>query len=182
MLDAYWIDQAKHINDDPEDEPSYNLTKDQAIDITRQIKALTDENKDFDDTAAREKENIQKWHDNVVGINENKIERLTEQLLAYYRINKESNDDFKLNTPYAHVTDRKTPAKWIWDNNEKVISSLEQNGANKFIKIEKKINKNDIKKAMKVVGDKVVTPDGSILDCVKVTPQGRSVTLKVTED
>ncbi|HCD08207.1 MAG TPA: hypothetical protein DEQ50_08135 [Lactobacillus sp.] len=182
MLDTYWIDQAKTINDDPEEDVSYNLTKDQAVNISRQIKALKEDNASYEDTAVKEKTRIQTWLENKVGINEHKIERLSEQLLAYYRINKDSNSNFKFDSPYAKISDRKTPAKWIWDNEDKVVSSLENSDQSEFIKVEKKVDKKALKKSMHVVDGKVINSDGEIIDGITVTPQGRSVTLKVTED
>lgn len=182
MIDANWIDQAKHINDDPEDDVSYNLTKNQALGISKKIKDLTTEINDVNDTATEEIGKLRNWQDQEVGIRQNQIERLNEQLLAYYRINKDVNTNFKFISPYVKVVDRKTQPKWLWNNEDEIISSLENSDQDKLIKVEKKIDKKEFKKSMRVVGDKVITSDGSVIQGVSVTPAGRSVTLKVTED
>lgn len=175
MLNKYWQDEINNFDDDEIEEQDYNLTRKQAIEISRQIKALSEEARSIKKDNDPEIERLTKWRDNQLNIVDQKQKKLQEKLLVYYQINKDQKDNFDFKNPYVTISQR-NQTKWNWDNEDKIISSIENNGLDKFVK--KSIKKGDLKKVLKIVGDKVITEDGTIIDGVEITKE-KKTNLKV---
>jgi len=180
MLNTYWKNEIAGIDDDKQTDISYNMTKEEALELSKQIMALNEDKKEVGNETNPEIERLTKWRDSQTEVIDNRIERLTERLLEYYQINKSQNKDFKLKNPYVHISDSKKTT-WNWTDEKETISSLKDNDQNKFITTKETIDKNNLKKNTKVINGKVVTEDGTILEGVTVTI-GRNISLKVEKN
>lgn len=182
MLNPIYEDEIKSIPEEEKELPK-EISESQIEWYLRKINALKAENKSNEDMAAKEIRRIQDWKDHKNEVNNNTIERFSEIVLNYYKVQKEQNKSFKLETPYGKVTDRKARDKWDWSNEKETISSLEDNDETSYIKVSKSLNKVLIKKNAQVTEDgKVVTEDGIVLEGVRVIPQGRDIKLKSLGD
>lgn len=168
MLNKYWQDEINNIDDDEIEKQDYNLTRQQAIEVSRQIKALSEEAMSIKEDNNPEIERLTKWRDNQLNIVDQKQKKLQEKLLVYYQINKDQNDDFDFKNPYVTISQR-NQTKWNWKDDEKVISSIENDGLDEFVK--KSIKKADLKKALKIVDGKAITENGTIIDGVEITKE-----------
>lgn len=180
MLNPFFKDEVNSIQKEESQLPDEILDPKQVNWYFRKIKALKEENKSIDESADQEVERINTWREMQQKTNNNTIERFQDTLLSYYRIKKDQDKDFKINTPYGKISDRKTPKKWNYQDEDAAVKSLEESGEDDFIK--KTLNKKSLKQSSTVVDGRVVTENGVPVDGIEVEPQGRSVTVSIKED
>lgn len=144
----------------------------------RKLKALEDKKKEIEQLAKVELDRINNWKkEELEGMKDNE-DFFNFLLKEYYREQRELDPKFKLSTPYGKVTSRKQTT-WNYDN-EKVINWLQQNDK-ELIRTKYEPIKADIKKKYAVVGDKVVTSDGEIVDGITIEENPMNITIKVVE-
>ena len=144
----------------------------------RKLAALEKKQLEYEDLAKKEKERIELW---LQGETEktNQSKRFFESLLEeYFYENKQIDPKFKISTPYGKVSSRKQQSQWEYDN-EIVISSLKNAGLDSLIRIKEEPSKSEIKKALHVANGQVVTPDGEIIEGIKVTERPDAIVIKV---
>lgn len=145
MLNKQWQDEINNIDDYEIEEQDYNLTRKQAIEIARQIKALSEESNSIEEEWNPEIEKLTNWRDEQLNIVDQKKKGLQEKLLIYYQINKDQNSKFNFKTPYVTITEH-NQTNWDWKNEDKVISSIENDGLNQFVRVKKSIKKAELKR------------------------------------
>lgn len=90
-------------------------------------------------------------------------------LIEYQKENEQQDPKFKVSTPHGYI--KRTRSKpWDYGDEEKLKDTLKDLGFDYLIRTKEELNKPEIKKNFKVTDDfKVVTPDGEIIDDIKVT-------------
>ena len=73
-------------------------------------------------------------------------EYLQSLVIEYYRIQKEQDSKFKLNTPYGKVTARKGSKVIQVSNEQEVIKQLEQRGFDNYVKVTKNLANQTLRK------------------------------------
>lgn len=96
--------------------------------VFKKLDAITTKENEVKELANSEIERINLWRDKEIEKLQSNKEYLQSLVIEYFRIEKEKDKKFKLNTPYGKVTSRKG-AKVIQVSNEnKVIEQLRENG------------------------------------------------------
>lgn len=145
----------------------------------RKLKAIEEKEKEITDLMNKEIKRIQDWaKEDIDKLNDSKnfFESL---LMEYYVVNKELDSSFKVSTPFGKISSRKQQPQWIYDN-DKVIDWLLKNDKD-LIRTKHEPIKTDIKNKYQVVGDKVVTEDGEIVEGITVEASPDSIIIKVVE-
>lgn len=97
-------------------------------------------------------------------------------LLEQYLLEEQAKDPkFKLKTAVGSASIRKTKS-WKYDD-EKVIDFLKENNLTEYIRIKEEINKTDLKKNLTISGDFAATPDGEIVEGIKIEEK-ETITIK----
>lgn len=146
----------------------------------RKIKAFMDKKFELEELAQKEIERVQNWLENEVKQINERIEFYNGRLTEYAVIQREQDPKFKCSTPYGKVSFRKQQPKWEYDD-DTVIESLKASGLNEYIRVKEEVNKADLKKAVSVVEGRAITPDGEIIEGIKVTEQPDKLDIKVAE-
>lgn len=174
----------KHIAEEQEvDEERFVIDSDELADwALRKIIEAENEIEKVEHFAETQIRQIENWKAKQTDKHHNSIEHF-QSLLAEYLQNKRK-DDPKLKSitlPNGLLGFRKRQPKWIYDEKQ-ALESLEKAKLNKFIKVEKKLDKNAIKKAFDVVEDKVINPEtGEVLEGITVNEQGESFNVRLNK-
>ncbi len=145
----------------------------------RKITALEEANKEIQQLADEERKRIDDWESKETQSNHDAITFFKQKLGEYLLLLRQSDPKAKIKTPYGSVTTRKKPDSWEYG--EQAIAELEAAGLDEFIttKVTKSVTKTEFKKAVSVTENgNVVTPDGEVLESVKVVPQGFDIVVK----
>lgn len=114
--------------------------------VFKKLDAITTKENEVKELANSEIERINLWCDKEIEKLQSNKEYLQSLVIEYFRIEKEKDKKFKLNTPYGKVTSRKG-AKVIQVSNEnKVIEQLEQRGLNDYVKLTKNLVNQRLRK------------------------------------
>jgi len=142
------------------------------------ITKLKKKKKEKEQTAEIRIRQIKNWLDQQnQNINKN-IEHLENLLRDYAEQLKEEDEDFKTKKlPFGKIQYRKQRPKWQYDD-EKLTEYAEKSMPD-IVKVEKKINKRDLKKKVEVSGETVVNPEtGEVVEGVKVQERGEKLYIK----
>ena len=145
----------------------------------RKLRAINTKAREIKDIGAAEKARIEEWEKKELAILENSTEFFEGLLVEYFIRQKEVDPKFKISTPYGEVSSRKQQPKWNYED-EKVLEWLKANDT-ELIRIKEEVNKAELKKKYKVVGNEVVTKDGEIVEGIRVDERPDSISIKVTE-
>lgn len=109
-------------------------------------------------------------------------EYMQSLLGEYVNMKREEDSKFKsITLPSGNVGLRANQKKWIYKD-EVVLKALEQAKLDDFIKTEKKLNKQQIKKAFEVSDDKVINPDtGEVIEGIEIVGQGESLNVRLNK-
>lgn len=130
----------------------------------------------------KEIERINEWKDKEVEKLQSGKEYLQSLVIEYYRIQKEQDSKFKLNTPYGKVTARKGSKVIQVSNEQEVIKQLEQRGFDNYVKVTKKLSQSDIKKDFNVTENgTLIDANGEVLEGASIVEKPTSYTVKVGE-
>lgn len=125
-----------------------------------------------------EKEKIEDWALKKSMIATASNEYLKNLLAEYLNSELAKDKNFKLSTPSGTAYFRKNKPKLIYDENE-AIEKLEPLKIEGLIKNVKIINKSELNKAITVVGEQAISPDGEVLDFIAVEEQGATLVVKM---
>ncbi len=109
-------------------------------------------------------------------------EYMQSLLGEYVNMKREEDSKFKsITLPSGNVGLRANQKKWIYKD-DVVLKALEQAKLDDFIKTEKKLNKQQIKKAFEVSDDKVINPDtGEVIEGIEIVDQGESLNVRLNK-
>ena len=145
----------------------------------RKLRAINTKAREIKDIGAAEKARIEEWEKKELAILENSTEFFEGLLVEYLIRQKEVDPKFKISTPYGKVSSRKQQPKWNYED-EKVLEWLKANDT-ELIRIKEEVNKAELKKKYKVVGNEVVTKDGEIVEGITIEERPDSINIKVVE-
>ncbi|WP_063485749.1 host-nuclease inhibitor Gam family protein, partial [Lactiplantibacillus plantarum] len=117
------------------------------------------------------------WRDRELDKNQANREYFEGLLTDYLRDQRLVDKKFKIDTPNGRVSTRKNPAGLAYDE-KMVLNSLRNQGMSQYIKVKESIDKVDLKKAGRMVGDKFVMEDGEIIAGITEKPATEKVTFK----
>ena len=145
----------------------------------RKLAAIEKKRKEIKTLADNEIERIRNWQkQEEEGLNNSK-EFFEGLLTEYFVRQKEVDPKFKISTPYGKVSSRKQQPKWNYED-EKVLNWLKENDT-ELIRIKEEVNKAELKKKYKIVGNTVVTEDGEIIEGITIEERPDSINIKVVE-
>lgn len=143
----------------------------------RKIAALKKANKEIYQLADKERERIAEWETKETQSNQDSIDFFEHKLADYLRELRKNDPKVKIKTPHGTVSTRKQAD--LWEYRADAVDTLKKLGLTEFIKVTETVNKADFKKAVQVLEDgRVISPDGELIECVKVIPQGEKVIVK----
>lgn len=144
----------------------------------RQYKLLESELARKKELVKDEIERLKSWLD----IEQEKIEKrkafLSQHLDAYLYQLRLDNPKAKIDTPYGTVTTRKSPAKFIYED-DKVLKFLHDADMTDFIRTKEEIDKTPLKKVLTVQDGKAYTEAGEEVDGITVEDSNEVLSIKV---
>ncbi|MEM5777665.1 MAG: host-nuclease inhibitor Gam family protein [Candidatus Aenigmatarchaeota archaeon] len=144
----------------------------------RKIRAFKKQMEENEKLAKAEIERIKEWL-NKENEKAQKSIQFFEYLIGEYVAEQRGKDSkFKLSTPYGKVTFRKQPAKWNYDE-EILLNWLKQNDMKDYIRIKEEVNKAELKKTLKVEGNKAITKEGVIVEGITIEEQPEKLVVEV---
>lgn len=148
--------------------------------VFKKLDAINSKEEEINDLADKEIERIKSWKDKETKKLQSSKEYLESLVVEYFKVEKEKDKRFKLNTPYGKVTSRKGSKVIQVSNEQDVINQLEQRGFNDYVKVTKKLSQSDIKKDFNVAEDgTLIDANGEILDGASIVEKPISYTVKV---
>ncbi|WP_027309316.1 host-nuclease inhibitor Gam family protein [Caloramator sp. ALD01] len=174
-LEIYEIQEVEQL----EGKEQFKVTNiDQANWCLRKISALKKKQIENEQLAKAEIERIEKWLKKENEQLENSIKFFEVLLEEYAKEQREKDAKFKLSTPYGKLSFRKQQPKWNYDE-ETVLKFLKASGKTEFIRVKEEINKAELKKKFKVVGELVVDENGEIIEGITIEEQPEKVVIDV---
>lgn len=143
----------------------------------RKLRAIEEKEQEVKELAKREIYRINEWKETELKATEDSKGFFESLLMEYYIKQKESNDKFKLSTPYGKVTSRKQQPKFT-RNEEELLKWTKENKPN-FVKIKESANWTELKKNIVVKDNLVITEDGEIVEGVTATERPDNIKIKV---
>ena len=148
--------------------------------VFKKLDAINSKEQEINNLADKEIERINSWKDKETEKLQSRKQYLESLVVEDFKVDKEIDDRFKLNTPYGKVTSRKGSEVIQVSNEQDVINQLEQRGFNDYVKVTKKLSKSDIKKDFNVAEDgTLIDANGEILDGASIVEKPTSYTVKV---
>ncbi|EHJ08398.1 host-nuclease inhibitor Gam family protein [Staphylococcus simiae] len=166
--------QAQELENIEQDERFKVTDLDSANWVFKKLDAITTKENEINELADKEMKRIKSWQEKEVEKLQSSKEYLQSLVIEYFRIEKEKDNKFKLNTPYGKVSARKGSKVIQVSNEQEVINQLEQRGFNDYVKVTKKLSQSDIKK------DFGVTENGTLIDANGEVLEGASIIEKPT--
>lgn len=146
----------------------------------KKILALEKKQEENKNLAAKELDRINNWLKKENEHVETSISYFDHVLAEYFKEEKKKDPKFKLKTPYGKVMSRKQQPEWTIDN-KKAIEYLELEKP-EMIVIEKKYNKTEFKKLVKLIdsetGKKAIDLNGEVLKFVKLEERPDNIIVK----
>lgn len=165
------------------DEERFVIDSDEKADwALRKIVEAENEIEKVEHFAESQIRQIENWKVKQTEKRYNSIEYFKSLLAEYLQNKRKENPKLKsITLPTGNVGFRKKPVKWVY-NDEVVLKTLESENLDDFIKVEKKLDKQSIKKAFEVVNDKVINPEtGQVIEGIEVQEQGESLNVRLNK-
>lgn len=144
----------------------------------RQYSVLEHELTRKKDLVKDEIERLKSW----LELEQEKIEKrkafLSQHLDAYLYQLRLDNPKAKIDTPYGTVTTRKSPAKFVYED-DKVIKFLHDADMTDFIRVKEEIDKTPLKKVLTVKDGRAYTEAGEEVDGIVVEDAKDVLSIKV---
>ncbi|WP_415425744.1 host-nuclease inhibitor Gam family protein [Staphylococcus borealis] len=148
--------------------------------VFKKLDAINSKETEINNLADKEIERIKSWKDKEVEKLQSSKEYLESLVVEYFKVEKEKDNRFKLNTPYGKVTSRKGSKVIQVSDEQDVINQLEQRGFNDYVKVTKKLNQADIKKDFNVTDNgTLIDANGEVLDGAYIVEKPTSYSIKV---
>jgi len=128
---------------------------------------------------------IESWRTKQTEKHHNSIEHF-QSLLTEYAINKRKEDkSFKsITLPSGNIGYRRLQDKWVY-NDETMIKTLESENLNDYVKVEKKLDKRELRKYIKdnctIVDGKVIDENGQVLNGIEIKEQGETLNVRLNK-
>lgn len=143
----------------------------------RKIAVLKKKNDEIHQLAEKERERITEWEDKETHSNQESIAFFESKLADYLHELRKNDPKAKIKTPHGTVSTRKQPDSWEYQGD--TLNTLKELGLTEFITIKESINKAELKKAVQVLENgRVISPDGEVIESIKVIPQGEKIIVK----
>lgn len=150
--------------------------------VFKKLDAINSKEEEINDLADKEIERIKSWKDKETEKLQSSKEYLESLVVEYFKVEKEKDNRFKLNTPYGKVTSRKGSKVIQVSNEQDIINQLEQRGFNNYVRVTKKLSQSDIKKDFNIAEDgTLIDANGEILDGASIVEKPTSYTVKVRD-
>ncbi|MFN1743590.1 host-nuclease inhibitor Gam family protein [Staphylococcus aureus] len=174
--------QAQELENIEQDERFEVTDLDSANWVFKKLDAITTKENEINELADKEIERIKSWQEKEVEKLQGSKDYLQSLVIEYFRIEKEKDSKFKLNTPYGKVTSRKGSKVIQVSNEQEVINQLEQRGFDNYVKVTKKLSQSDIKKDFNVTENgTLIDANGEVLEGASIVEKPTSYTVKVGE-
>lgn len=148
--------------------------------VFKKLDAINSKEEEINDLADKEIERIKSWKDKETEKLQSSKEYLESLVVEYFKIEKEKDNRFKLNTPYGKVTSRKGSKVIQVSSEQDVINQLEQRGFNDYVKVTKKLNQADIKKDFNIADNgALIDANGEVLEGASIIEKPTSYSVKV---
>ncbi|HDI7494382.1 TPA: host-nuclease inhibitor Gam family protein [Staphylococcus aureus] len=172
--------QAQELENIEQDERFEVTDLDSANWVFKKLDAITTKENEINELADKEIERIKSWQEKEVEKLQGSKDYLQSLVIEYFRIEKEKDSKFKLNTPYGKVTSRKGSKVIQVSNEQEVINQLEQRGFDNYVKVTKKLSQSDIKKDFNVTENgTLIDANGEVLEGASIVEKPMSYTVKV---
>ncbi len=172
--------QAQELENIEQDERFEVTDLDSANWVFKKLDAITTKENEINELADKEIERIKSWQEKEVEKLQGSKDYLQSLVIEYFRIEKEKDSKFKLNTPYGKVTSRKGSKVIQVSNEQEVINQLEQRGFDNYVKVTKKLSQSDIKKDFNVTENgTLIDANGEVLEGASIVEKPTSYTVKV---
>lgn len=146
----------------------------------RKISTLKQANKEINQLANKERERIADWENKETQSNQDSIDFFEHKLADYLYQLRKIDKKAKVKTPHGTVSTRKQSDVWEYKND--AVEKVKEMGLTEFIEVKESIKKADLKKSVTVLEDgSVVSPDGEIIESIKVIPRDDKVVIKEAE-
>jgi len=146
----------------------------------RKIAAFKKKQRENEDLAKAEIERITNWLKNENEKIQRSIEFFESMIGEYLVEQRKIDSKYKLTTPYGKATFRKQPIKWIYDE-DKLLNWLKQNDMKNYIRVKEEVNKAELKKVLKVEGNKAITEDGVVVEGITIEEQPEKLVIEIQE-
>jgi len=153
-------------------------TLEQANWALRKIRAFKKQMEENERLAKAEIERIQEWLQKENEKAQKSIQFFEYLIGEYLAEERKKDPKFRLSTPYGKATFRKQQPKWVYDD-EVLLKWLKSKNMRDYIRIKEEVNKADLKKVLKIAGDKAVTEDGEIVEGIKIEEQPEKLVVEV---
>lgn len=148
--------------------------------VFKKLDAINSKETEINNLADKEIERIKSWKDKETEKLQSSKEYLESLVVEYFKVEKEKDNRFKLNTPYGKVTSRKGSKVIQVSNEQDVINQLEQRGFNDYVKVTKKLNQADIKKDFNIADNgTLIDANGEVLEGASLIEKPTSYSVKV---
>ncbi|EKF1830764.1 TPA: host-nuclease inhibitor Gam family protein [Staphylococcus aureus] len=172
--------QAQELENIEQDERFEVTDLDSANWVFKKLDTITTKENEINELADKEIERIKSWQEKEVEKLQGSKDYLQSLVIEYFRIEKEKDSKFKLNTPYGKVTSRKGSKVIQVSNEQEVINQLEQRGFDNYVKVTKKLSQSDIKKDFNVTENgTLIDANGEVLEGASIVEKPTSYTVKV---
>ncbi|WZX39946.1 host-nuclease inhibitor Gam family protein [Staphylococcus aureus] len=172
--------QAQELENIEQDERFEVTDLDSANWVFKKLDAITTKENEINELVDKEIERIKSWQEKEVEKLQGSKDYLQSLVIEYFRIEKEKDSKFKLNTPYGKVTSRKGSKVIQVSNEQEVINQLEQRGFDNYVKVTKKLSQSDIKKDFNVTENgTLIDANGEVLEGASIVEKPTSYTVKV---
>ncbi|HDB6413532.1 TPA: host-nuclease inhibitor Gam family protein [Staphylococcus aureus] len=172
--------QAQELENIEQDERFEVTDLDSANWVFKKLDAITTKENEINELADKEIERIKSWQEKEVEKLQGSKDYLQSLVIEYFRIEKEKDSKFKLNTPYGKVSSRKGSKVIQVSNEQEVINQLEQRGFDNYVKVTKKLSQSDIKKDFNVTENgTLIDANGEVLEGASIVEKPTSYTVKV---
>jgi len=163
-----------------DEEPKFRIENlEQASWVFRKISVLKKRQEEIRELAEKEIERIRNWQEAETNKYQRSIEFFESLLQEYIFKERQKDPKFKtVSTPYGKATLRKMPPKWNYDD-EKLLTFLKQSGKQQFIRVKEEVNKAELKKVVKVVGDVAVDENGEVIEGITIEEQPEKLIVEV---
>ena len=172
--------QSQELENIEQDERFTVTDLDSANWVFKKLDAINSKEQEINDLADKEIERIKSWKDKETEKLQSSKEYLESLVVEYFKVEKEKDNRFKLNTPYGKVNSRKGSKVIQVSSEQDVINQLEQRGFNDYVKVTKKLNQADIKKDFNIAENgTLIDANGEVLEGASLIEKPTSYSVKV---
>lgn len=149
--------------------------------VLRKMAVLRKKEEEIKALAKAEVERILAWEVKELEAIRQREEFFTNLLAEYLYEQRKHDPKFKISTPYGKVSTRKQPPKWEYPDDETLVKTLKEVGLGNLIRIKEEPDKAELKRIATVHEGKVISPDGAVIEGIRVVEQPEKIVVKLAE-